>query len=174
MGKTYKLVIVRHAESVWYEYIFIIRSLENKFCGWVDQPLSEEGESNIKDCAKILIEYNYEFSTCFTSVLNRSIKSSWILLEKLNLMHIPQHHSWKLNERHYGILQGMSRTEASKKWGEEQVMKWRRGYDDRPPSITPTEENENETGHYKKKYKETKNLPTSESLKDVVKFFFLL
>ena len=117
-----KLVLVRHGESVW--------NLENKFTGWTDVDLSDNGIKEAHDAGKLLKEKGYSFDVAYTSVLKRANKTLDIILEELNLK-IPTYYSWRLNERHYGALQGLNKDETRKKYGEEQVKIWRRSYDPR-------------------------------------------
>jgi len=122
-----KLVLIRHGQSTW--------NLENRFTGWIDVGLSDLGIEEAKNAAKLLIEENYTFDVAFTSVLKRSIKTLWIILEEMDLMWIPVYRSWRLNERHYGALQGLNKSEMSKQYGADQVLLWRRSYDIRPPEL---------------------------------------
>lgn len=124
-----KLVLIRHGQSTW--------NLQNRFTGWVDVPLTELGESEAHRAGAILKNQGYEFDVVFTSVLQRAIKTSWIVLEELQQMWIPQYKSWQLNERHYGGLQGLNKAETKAKYGEEQVLLWRRSYDVLPPAAGP-------------------------------------
>jgi len=124
---TFKLVLLRHGESVWNK--------ENRFTGWTDVDLSEKGVAEAKQAGKVLKEANYSFDIAYTSVLKRAIRTLWITLEEMDLMWIPVYRSWRLNERHYGALQGLNKSEMAKKFGEEQVHTWRRSYDVCPPSL---------------------------------------
>lgn len=124
-----KLVLIRHGQSTW--------NLQNRFTGWVDVPLTEQGESEAHRAGIILKKQNYQFDVVFTSVLQRAIKTSWIVLEELGQMWLPQYKSWQLNERHYGGLQGLNKAETKAKYGEEQVLLWRRSYDVLPPNAGP-------------------------------------
>jgi 2,3-bisphosphoglycerate-dependent phosphoglycerate mutase len=119
-----KIVLLRHGESIWNK--------ENRFTGWTDVPLSEKGRKESKKAGRILASHEYGFDIAYTSVLKRAIKTLWIVLEEMDLMWIPVVHSWRLNERHYGTLQGLDKAEMAKKHGEDQVHLWRRGYDTRP------------------------------------------
>ena len=116
-----KLVLLRHGESVWNK--------ENKFTGWTDVDLSEKGMSEAKEAGKVLKKEGYEFDAAFTSVLKRAIRTLWIALDEMDLIWIPIYNSWRLNERHYGALQGLNKSEMAQKFGEEQVLIWRRSYD---------------------------------------------
>lgn len=123
-----KLVLLRHGESGWNK--------ENRFTGWVDVGLSEKGIQEAVDAGRILLKEGYVFDVAYTSVLKRAIKTLWIALEEMDLMWIPVYRSWRLNERHYGALQGLNKAETAEKHGIEQVQVWRRSYDTRPPPLT--------------------------------------
>jgi 2,3-bisphosphoglycerate-dependent phosphoglycerate mutase len=122
-----KIVLLRHGESSWNK--------ENRFTGWADVPLSEKGRKESENAGRILAEQGFGFDIAYTSVLKRAIKTLWIVLEEMDLMWIPIVHSWRLNERHYGALQGLNKAEMARKYGEDQVHLWRRGYAIRPPSL---------------------------------------
>jgi len=121
-----KLVLLRHGESTWNK--------ENRFTGWTDVDLTKKGAEEAIEAGKILKKKGYKFDIAFTSVLKRSIRTLWLTLEQMDLMWIPIINSWKLNERHYGALQGLNKAETAKKFGEEQVMIWRRSYAVPPPT----------------------------------------
>ncbi|MEJ2723251.1 MAG: 2,3-diphosphoglycerate-dependent phosphoglycerate mutase [Deltaproteobacteria bacterium] len=123
-----KLVLLRHGESTWNK--------ENRFTGWTDVGLSEKGIQEAIESGRILLKEGYAFDIAFTSVLKRAIKTLWIALEEMDLMWIPVYRSWRLNERHYGALQGLNKAETAEKHGREQVQIWRRSYDTRPPALT--------------------------------------
>ena len=123
----HKLVLVRHGQSTW--------NLENRFTGWTDVDLSEQGMDEARQAAQLLREGGYDFDLAFTSVLRRAIKTLWVILEGLNLEWIPVTRGWELNERHYGALQGLNKTEIAEKFGEAQVKIWRRSYDVAPPAL---------------------------------------
>ncbi|GAG55282.1 unnamed protein product, partial [marine sediment metagenome] len=123
----YKLVLLRHGESKWNK--------ENRFTGWTDVDLSEKGIQEAEDAAKQLKKEGYTFDMAFTSVLRRGIRTLWIVLDEMDLMWIPVHRSWRLNERHYGDLQGLHKAKLAAKVGEEQVLIWRRSYDIPPPAL---------------------------------------
>ncbi len=125
-----KLVIVRHGESIW--------NYENIFTGWTDIDLSDNGVAEAKQAGKILKKEGFVFDIAFTSVLKRAIKTLWYILDEMDLTWIPVYNTWRLNERHYGALQGLNKAEVAKKYGEEQVLIWRRSYDVPPPSLTIT------------------------------------
>jgi len=127
-----KVVLLRHGESTWNK--------ENRFTGWTDVPLSEKGMEEAKEAGRLLREGGYTFDIAYTSVLRRAIKTLWIVLEEMDLMWIPVVRSWRLNERHYGALQGLNKAETAEKHGMEQVKIWRRSYDIRPPALTKDDE----------------------------------
>ncbi len=124
-----KVVLLRHGESVWNK--------ENLFTGWVDVGLSERGIEEALSAGKLLSGQGFVFDVAFTSLLKRAIKTLWIVLEQMDLMWIPVHRSWRLNERHYGALQGLNKARTAEKYGVDQVQLWRRSYDVPPPSLTP-------------------------------------
>jgi len=125
----YKVVLLRHGESVWNK--------ENLFTGWTDVGLSEKGVQEALEAGRTLRKEGYVFDVAFTSVLKRAIKTLWLALEEMDLMWIPIYNSWRLNERHYGALQGLNKAQTAEKYGEAQVHIWRRSYDVRPPELTP-------------------------------------
>jgi len=162
---THKLVLIRHGQSQW--------NLDNRFTGWVDVPLSELGMKEAKEAAKMLREGGFTFDVAYTSVLKRAIKTLWIVLEELDLMWIPVHRSWRVNERMYGALQGLNKAETVAKHGEEQVKIWRRSYDVPPPPLD--ENNEYYPGKERRYAKLAPNeLPRTECLKDTVNRFLPL
>jgi 2,3-bisphosphoglycerate-dependent phosphoglycerate mutase len=122
-----KLVLLRHGESIWNK--------ENLFTGWTDVDLSEQGKAEAKTAGELLREGGFSFDVAFTSVLKRAVRTLWIALDELDLMWIPIEHSWRLNERHYGALQGLNKAQTAAKYGEDQVLVWRRSYDVRPPAL---------------------------------------
>lgn len=122
------LVLVRHGQSVW--------NLENRFTGWTDVGLTPQGQAEAAAAAKLLAEGGYDFDACLTSVLSRAVKTLDIVLEGLDRLWLPVSKSWRLNERHYGALQGLNKAEMAAKYGEEQVFVWRRSYDTPPPALT--------------------------------------
>lgn len=122
-----KLVLLRHGESVWNK--------ENRFTGWTDVDLSPKGLDEARQAGQTLKQMGFGFDLAYTSVLKRAIRTLWITLDEMDLMWIPVHHSWRLNERHYGALQGLNKAETAAKFGEEQVMLWRRSYDVPPPAL---------------------------------------
>jgi 2,3-bisphosphoglycerate-dependent phosphoglycerate mutase len=123
----HKIVLLRHGESVWNK--------DNRFTGWTDVDLSPRGEEEAKRAGEMLKAAGFGFDCAYTSVLKRAIKTLWLALETMDLMWIPVHHSWRLNERHYGALQGLNKAETAAKFGEEQVLLWRRSYDVPPPAL---------------------------------------
>lgn len=160
-----KLVLVRHGESTWNK--------ENRFTGWTDVDLSEKGRQEAREGGQVLKREGYVFDVAYTSVLKRAIRTLWTVLDEMDLMWIPVHRSWRLNERHYGALQGLNKAETAAKFGEDQVKIWRRSYDVPPPVLTP--DDERYPGHdprYKNLSKE--ELPLTECLKDTVARFLPL
>ncbi len=155
----YKVVFVRHGESVWNK--------ENKFTGWTDVDLSEKGIEEAKKAGQILKKEGYSFDVAFTSVLKRAIKTLHIILEEMDLLWIPEYKHWRLNERHYGALQGLNKSEMAEKYGEEQVKIWRRSYDIPPPALT---KDDPRYPGFDPMYKDVpeNELPLCESLKDTV------
>ncbi|MDR1048157.1 MAG: 2,3-diphosphoglycerate-dependent phosphoglycerate mutase, partial [Synergistaceae bacterium] len=123
----YKVVLIRHGESSWNK--------ENRFTGWTDVPLSDKGTAEAREAGKLLKNEGFVFDLAFTSVLKRAVKTLWLTLEEMDLMWIPVVHSWRLNERHYGALQGLNKAETAAKYGDDQVKIWRRSYDVRPPLL---------------------------------------
>ena len=128
----YTLVLLRHGESTW--------NLENRFTGWTDVDLSAKGLEEASAAGQLLQEDGYAFDVAHTSLLRRAIRTLWITLEKMDRMWIPVRKSWRLNERHYGALQGLNKAETAKKFGEEQVKIWRRSYATPPPALSPDDE----------------------------------
>jgi 2,3-bisphosphoglycerate-dependent phosphoglycerate mutase len=125
----HKLVLLRHGESTWNK--------ENLFTGWTDVDLSEKGVQEAHEAGKVLLKEGYTFDLAYTSVLKRAIRTLWIALDEMDLMWIPVYNSWRLNERHYGALQGLNKAQTAEKYGEAQVKIWRRSYDIPPPALTP-------------------------------------
>jgi 2,3-bisphosphoglycerate-dependent phosphoglycerate mutase len=154
-----KLVIVRHGESTWNK--------ENRFTGWTDVDLSEKGRQEAREGGEVLKKEGYVFDVAYTSVLKRAIRTLWTILDELDQMWIPVHRSWRLNERHYGALQGLNKSETAEKYGEDQVKIWRRSYDIPPPVLT--KDDERYPGHDPRYSKLTAaELPLTECLKDTV------
>ncbi len=123
----YKLVLLRHGESVWNQ--------ENRFTGWTDVGLTDKGLAEAKKAGQLMKDAGFAFDVAYTSVLKRAIKTLWTALEVMDRMWIPIHHSWRLNERHYGALQGLNKAETAAEFGEDQVKIWRRSYDTPPPAL---------------------------------------
>ncbi len=157
-----KIVLIRHGESTW--------NRENRFTGWTDVGLSDKGVDEAVQAGRTLLCEGYVFDVAYTSVLKRAIKTLWIVLEEMDLMWIPVHYSWRLNERHYGALQGLNKAEMVEKHGMEQVQIWRRSYDIRPPALTPNDPRYNgkDTRYADLRSEE---VPLTECLKDTVERF---
>ena len=155
-----KLVIVRHGQSLW--------NLENKFTGWTDVGLSDKGIEEAKNAGILLKEKNYHFDIAFTSVLKRANDTLYYILDELNENNIPIKYSYKLNERHYGALQGLNKDETKLKYGEEQVKLWRRSADVRPPELT-TDDKRYPGNDPKYKDLKKEELPLTENLIDTIK-----
>ncbi|HPW64554.1 MAG TPA: 2,3-diphosphoglycerate-dependent phosphoglycerate mutase [Candidatus Omnitrophota bacterium] len=155
----YKLVLIRHGESIWNK--------ENRFTGWYDVDLSEKGLQEARDGGALLKKEGYTFDVAFTSVLKRAIRTLWNVLDQMDLMWIPVIRDWRLNERHYGALQGLNKSETAVKYGEAQVKIWRRSYDTPPPKLEP---NDPRSPAFDPRYKNLKpnELPLTECLKDTV------
>lgn len=128
----HRLVLLRHGQSQW--------NLENRFTGWTDVDLSEQGELEARAAAEALRKQGFAFDIAYTSVLRRAIRTLWIVLDGLDRMWIPVVHTWRLNERHYGALQGLNKEETAQRFGDEQVRLWRRSYSIRPPALTADDE----------------------------------
>jgi len=155
----HKLVLIRHGQSTW--------NLENLFTGWTDVDLSKQGVEESLRAGKLLKDAGFVFDEAFTSVLKRAIRTLWMILDELDLMWIPVHKSWRLNERHYGSYQGLNKAEMVKKYGEEQVFLRRRGFDARPPDL---EINDKRHPRLDPRYSglNKDDLPSAESLKDTL------
>lgn len=158
----YTLVLLRHGESTWNQ--------ENRFTGWTDVDLSEKGLKEAKQAGKSLKEAGYIFDIAYTSLLKRAIKTLWLTLEEMDLMWIPIENCWRLNERHYGALQGLNKTETAQKYGEEQVHIWRRSFDTPPPTLTTDDPR---YPGFDRRYLDLDrtDLPLTESLKDTINRF---
>jgi 2,3-bisphosphoglycerate-dependent phosphoglycerate mutase len=156
------LVLLRHGESTW--------NRANRFTGWTDVDLTERGRAEAKEAGRLLKEGGYSFDLAYTSVLTRAIRTLWLTLDELDLLWIPEIKSWRLNERHYGALQGLNKGETAAKHGEAQTKIWRRSYDIPPPPLTPDDERH---ASRDPRYAALKpdELPLSESLKDTVARF---
>ena len=150
---TGKLVLCRHGQSDW--------NLKNLFTGWTDVDLTEKGVQEAIDAGRALRDLDYEFDNAFTSVLKRAIRTLWIMLDELDRMWIPVVRDWRLNERHYGALQGLNKAETSAKYGDEQVHIWRRSYAEPPP---PLEDGDDRHPSHDKRYEGIADLPATESL----------
>jgi 2,3-bisphosphoglycerate-dependent phosphoglycerate mutase len=157
-----KLVLLRHGESSWNK--------ENRFTGWTDVDLSDKGVEEAKKAALLLKDGGYTFDIAYTSLLKRAIRTLWLTLDGMDLMWIPVHRSWRLNERHYGALQGLNKAETAQKYGDEQVLQWRRSYDIPPPVL---EKGDNRYPGHDPRYTGLRDdeLPLTESLKDTVNRF---
>lgn len=160
-----KLVLLRHGESIWNK--------ENKFTGWYDVGLSEKGIEEAREAARVLKKEGFVFDLAYTSVLKRAIKTLWIVLEEMDLMWISVCRSWRLNERHYGALQGLNKKDTVQKYGDRQVLLWRRSYDTPPPALSEDDpRNPARDPRYQNLKKE--EIPLTECLKDTVKRFLPL
>ena len=151
------LVLVRHGQSMW--------NLENRFTGWADVDLSERGIDEAREAGNTLKEHDFTFDVAMTSYLKRSIRTLWVMLDALDQMHLPIQTDWRLNERHYGALQGLDKRETVAQHGEEQVLKWRRGFSIRPPAMA-LDDPERSTNH--PRYRGLGNMPDTESLADTL------
>jgi 2,3-bisphosphoglycerate-dependent phosphoglycerate mutase len=157
-----KLVLLRHGESTW--------NLENRFTGWTDVDLSPKGVQEAHEAARLLKEGGYDFDVAFTSVLKRAIRTLWIVMDDMDRMWLPVQRSWRLNERHYGALQGLNKAETAAKYGEAQVLAWRRSYADPPPPLPPEDER-HPVRDRRYASLDPAELPRGESLKDTVARF---
>lgn len=158
----HKVVLLRHGESIWNN--------ENLFTGWTDVELSQKGIEEAKAAGATLKKRGFSFDLVFTSVLKRAIRTAWIVLDEMDLMWIPIQLDWRLNERHYGALQGLNKAQTAAKYGEAQVKLWRRSYDVRPPSLEETDPRyPGKDPRYKDLTKQ--QLPLTECLKDTVERF---
>jgi 2,3-bisphosphoglycerate-dependent phosphoglycerate mutase len=157
-----KLVLIRHGESTW--------NVENKFTGWHDVDLSPKGLEEARAAGRLLKEKGYDFDVAFTSLLKRAIRTLWITLDEMDRMWLTVHKTWRLNERHYGALQGLNKAETAAKYGDAQVLVWRRSYSDPPPLLTLDDERH---PRHDRRYAgvDPKDLPAAESLKDTVARF---
>jgi 2,3-bisphosphoglycerate-dependent phosphoglycerate mutase len=157
-----KLVLLRHGESTWNK--------ENRFTGWTDVDLSDRGREEAAEAGRLLREGGYQFDLAYTSVLKRAIRTLWAALDALDLLWIPVEKSWRLNERHYGALQGLNKAETSARHGEAQTKIWRRSYDIPPPPLTP-EDPRHPSKDPRYRGLSPADLPLTESLKDTVARF---
>lgn len=153
------LVLLRHGESTWNK--------ENRFTGWTDVGLSDKGVAEAREAGRQMQANGYVFDVAYTSVLKRAIKTLWLALEEMDLMWIPVYKNWRLNERHYGALQGLNKKETVDRHGEDQVKIWRRSYDTRPPALAPGDER---APHKDPRYAQLQpeEIPLTECLKDTV------
>jgi 2,3-bisphosphoglycerate-dependent phosphoglycerate mutase len=155
----YKLVMIRHGESTW--------NLENRFTGWTDVPLTETGIAQAKAAGRLLRDEGWDFDLCYTSVLKRATHTLWHCLDELDRTWLPVVNSWRLNERHYGALQGLNKWETAKKFGDEQVLVWRRSYDVPPPALDASDPR-SERGDRRYAQVPAGEFPLTECLKDTV------
>ncbi|MDP2913620.1 MAG: 2,3-diphosphoglycerate-dependent phosphoglycerate mutase [Candidatus Omnitrophota bacterium] len=157
-----RLVLLRHGESAWNK--------ENRFTGWTDVDLSDKGMAEAMKAGQALKKEGLVFDAAYTSVLKRAVRTLWVTLDEMDLMWIPVFNSWRLNERHYGALQGLNKSEMAAKYGEEQVLVWRRSYDIRPPAL---EQADPRSPANDSRYKDLdkKDIPMTECLKDTVARF---
>jgi len=154
-----KLVLLRHGESVWNK--------ENKFTGWTDVDLTDKGRQEAAEAGRTLKENGFNFEIAFTSYLRRAIKTLWLALEEMDQMWIPVYKSWRLNEKHYGMLQGLNKAETAEKYGEEKVLMWRRSFDI-PPAEIPADDNRHPKHDPRYARLSPDELPATESLKDAI------
>jgi 2,3-bisphosphoglycerate-dependent phosphoglycerate mutase len=156
----FKIVLLRHGESTW--------NRENRFTGWTDVDLSDRGKEEARRAATLLTDAGFSFDITYTSMLRRAIRTLWIVLDEMDLMYLPVYNSWRLNERHYGSLQGLDKLEMTERFGEEQVRAWRRGYAIRPPAL---KENDPRHPRFDPRYAclKKEELPATESLEDTLK-----
>ena len=156
---THKIVLIRHGESQW--------NLENRFTGWTDVDLTETGLREAREAGRLLRQEGFGFDLCYTSVLKRAIRTLWTVLDEMDLMWLPVVHSWRLNERHYGNLQGLNKAETAAKFGEEQVKIWRRAYDIAPEPL-PEGDPRLSVGDPRYARLRPEDIPRTECLKDTV------
>jgi len=155
----YKLVLIRHGESTW--------NLDNRFTGWTDVDLTPTGVEQAKNSGRLLRSEGYDFDLAFTSVLKRATRTLWHCLDELDRTWLPVTHSWRLNERHYGALQGLNKAETARQYGDEQVLVWRRSYDVPPPALEPSDPR-SERGDIRYAGLAPEQIPLTECLKDTV------
>ncbi|MCE4554935.1 2,3-diphosphoglycerate-dependent phosphoglycerate mutase [Pelomonas cellulosilytica] len=155
----YKLVLIRHGESTW--------NLENRFTGWTDVDLTPTGVEQAKQSGRLLKEAGYDFDIAFTSVLKRAVWTLWYSLDQMDRTWLPVRHSWRLNERHYGALQGLNKADMAKQYGDEQVLIWRRSYDTPPPALEATDPR-SERADRRYAGLQDGEVPLTECLKDTV------
>jgi 2,3-bisphosphoglycerate-dependent phosphoglycerate mutase len=159
----HRLVLIRHGESTWNK--------ENRFTGWTDVELSEKGRAEAKAAGELLKKEGFVFDIAYASVLKRALNTLWTVLQELDCVWIPIEKDWRLNERHYGALQGLNKAETAAKYGDEQVLVWRRSYDIPPP---PLEKSDERWPGHDPRYAGIENLPLTECLKDTVERFLPL
>lgn len=155
----YKLVLIRHGESTW--------NLENRFTGWTDVDLTDTGIEQAKNAGQLLKAQGYEFDVAYTSVLKRATRTLWHVLDEMDRTWLPVVHSWRLNERHYGALQGLNKADTAKKYGDAQVLLWRRSYDTPPPALDAADPR-SERGDLRYAKLQPNQIPLTECLKDTV------
>jgi 2,3-bisphosphoglycerate-dependent phosphoglycerate mutase len=155
----YKLVLVRHGESTWNQ--------ENRFTGWTDVDLTAKGEAEAREAGRLLHEAGYAFDVAYTSVLKRAIRTLWLMLDEMDQMWVPVVNDWRLNERHYGALQGLNKAETAARYGDAQVLIWRRSYDTPPEPLAPGDER---SSAHDVRYRHLKpeQIPRTECLRDTV------
>ena len=155
----HKLVLIRHGESTW--------NLENRFTGWTDVPLTDTGVQQARQAGRLLKEGGWSFDVAYTSVLKRAVWTLWHALDEMDRTWLPVLHDWRLNERHYGALQGLNKAETAKQYGDEQVLVWRRSYDTPPPALEPADpRSERRDPRYVRL--DAEQIPLTECLKDTV------
>ena len=159
MDAQYKLVLIRHGESTW--------NLENRFTGWTDVDLTNTGIAQAKSSGRLLRQDRYEFDLAYTSVLKRATRTLWHCLDEMDRTWLPVVHSWRLNERHYGALQGLNKADMAKQYGDAQVLIWRRSYDTPPPALEPGDPR-GERGDIRYAGLKPGEVPLTECLKDTV------
>lgn len=157
-----KLVLLRHGESQW--------NRENRFTGWIDVDLTDKGVAEAREAGRLIGEAGFDFDVAYSSVLRRAIRTLWIVLQEMDRVWVPQHLSWRLNERHYGALQGLNKSETAKKYGDEQILIWRRSYDTPPPALDPSDER-NPVNDLRYQSVPQQDLPLTECLKDTIERF---
>ena len=155
----YKLVLIRHGESTW--------NLENRFTGWTDVDLTDTGVEQAKNAGRLLKTEGYEFDLAYTSVLKRATRTLWHCLDEMDRTWLPVQKSWRLNERHYGALQGLNKTDMAKQYGDEQVLVWRRSYDTPPPALEP-QDPRSERNDRRYANLDASQVPLTECLQDTV------
>jgi 2,3-bisphosphoglycerate-dependent phosphoglycerate mutase len=158
----YKVVLLRHGESEWNK--------SNRFTGWMDVDLTEKGVEEARSAGKLLKAEGFEFDMAYSSLLKRAIRTLWLVLDEMNTLWLPVERNWRLNERHYGSLQGLNKAETAAKYGDEQVLIWRRSYDTPPPALEKSDERY--PGHDRRYiHMSDEELPVTECLKDTVARF---